>query len=51
MANDMVLMNGENIRDVVTLLDDNIENIMGANYKQQADEIKEFRKNLYSSKP
>lgn len=51
MANDMVLMNGENIRDVVALLDNNIEKIMDSDYKQQANEIKEFRKNLYSSKP
>ena len=50
MANDMILMNGENIKDVVTLLDKNIDAILESDYKKQAEHIKEFRKNLYVSK-
>ena len=50
MANDMILMNGENIKDVVTLLDKNIDAILESDYKKQAEHIKEFRQNLYATK-
>ena len=50
MANDMILMNGENIKDVVTLLDKNIDAILESDYKKQAEHIKEFRQNLYVTK-
>ena len=51
MANDMVLMNEANIKDVVSLLNDNIDKIMTGNYKKEAERIKEFRRNLYVDKP
>lgn len=47
MANDMIIMNGENIKDVVTLLNQNIDAILQSDYKKTADEIKSFRANLY----
>jgi prephenate dehydrogenase len=50
MANDMVIMNKDNIRDVVTLLNSNIDKLFDGNYKEQASEIKEFRENLYKNK-
>ena len=51
MANDMVLMNEANIKDVVSLLNDNIDKIMTGNYKKEAERIKKFRRNLYVDKP
>ena len=52
MANDMIVMNGENIKDVVTELDKNIDLILKSdNYKKEAENIKNFRKELYASKP
>lgn len=48
MANDMIVMNEENVKDVVTLLNSNIDKILGGNYKKEAKEIKEFREKLYS---
>lgn len=50
MANDMIVMNNENIRDVVSLLDTNINKILENDYKKQAEKIKDFRSNLYASK-
>ena len=51
MANDMVLMNETNIKDVVSLLHKNIENILDNDYKKQAELIKDFRQKLYADKP
>ena len=52
MANDMIVINGENIKDVVTELDKNIDLILKSdNYKKEAENIKNFRKELYASKP
>ena len=48
MANDMVVMNKENIKDVVNMLNSNIEKLFGSDYKAEAQEIKKFRENLYS---
>ncbi len=48
MANDMVVMNKENIKDVVNMLNSNIEKLFGSDYKSEAQEIKKFRENLYS---
>ena len=48
MANDMVVMNRENIKDVVNLLNSNIEKLFVSDYKTEAHEIKKFRENLYS---
>ena len=48
MANDMVVMNKENIKDVVSLLNTNINKIFQSNYKEEAKSIKEFREKLYS---
>ena len=48
----MIVMNGENIKDVVTELDKNIDLILKSdNYKKEAENIKNFRKELYASKP
>ena len=47
MANDMIMMNGENIKDVVSMLNSNIEKLFGSDYKKEAAEIKEFREKLY----
>ena len=51
MANDMIVMNGDNIRDVVTMLNSNIDKILDSDYKKQAELIKDFRSELYASKP
>lgn len=48
MANDMIVMNKENIKDVVSLLNSNIETLFNSNYKEEAKNIKEFREQLYS---
>ena len=48
MANDMVIMNEKNIKDVIDLLNSSIATLINDDYKIQADRIKEFRKNLYS---
>ena len=47
MANDMVVMNSENIKDVVNMLNSNIEALFKGDYKAEAIKIKEFRENLY----
>ena len=47
MANDMIFMNGENIKDAVVLLNKNIEKLFASDYKTEANNIKTFRKNLY----
>ncbi len=51
MANDMVVMNENNIKDVVTLLNKNIDELMSSDYKNQAQKLKDFREALYCSKP
>lgn len=48
MANDMVIMNKNNIKDVVELLNNNINALFNSDYKNEAEKIKEFRKELYS---
>ena len=48
MANDMILMNKENIKDVVNQLNSNIDSLFEGNYYNSAQEIKEFRQKLYS---
>ena len=47
MANDMVVMNRNNIKDVVNLLNSNIENLFSSDYKKEAQNIKQFREELY----
>ncbi len=47
MANDMVVMNRENIKDVVRILNANIDNLFDSDYKEEAKKIKSFRENLY----
>lgn len=47
MANDMVIMNRENIKDVVNMLNSNIEALFIGNYKSEAEKIKNFREDLY----
>ena len=48
MANDMVIMNRENIKDVVNMLDLNIDKLFDSDYKAEAKKIKKFREDLYS---
>ena len=48
MANDMVVMNKENIKDVVNMLNLNIEKLFSSDYKNEAKKIKKFREDLYS---
>ena len=47
MANDMVVMNNENIKDVINMLNSNIEVLFEGDYKLKAKKIKDFRENLY----
>ena len=48
MANDMVKMNKENISLALEILNKSIEGLLTNNYQQNAENIKNFRKNLYS---
>ena len=50
MANDMVLMNGDNIKDVINLLNKNVNKLFEGNYIKEAEKIKSFRTELYASK-
>lgn len=47
MANDMVKMNNDNIRLVIEMLKNNIDDLLKEDYKSQAKEIKDFRQKLY----
>ena len=47
MANDMIVMNKDNIKDVVSMLNSNIEQFFNSDYKAKAAEIKSFREELY----
>lgn len=47
MANDMIIMNKENIKDVVSMLNSNIEKLFNSDYKKEAQDIKAFREKLY----
>ena len=49
MANDMVVMNKDNIKDVVNMLNTNIENLFQSDYMEKARKIKKFRENLYKN--
>ena len=48
MANDMVKMNKEHISLALEILNKSIEGLLTNNYQQNAENIKNFRKNLYS---
>jgi len=48
MANDMVVMNRENIKDVVSMLNTNVNKLFDSDYKEEAKKIKDFREKLYS---
>lgn len=48
MANDMILMNKENIKDVINQLNKNIDKLFNSDYKKEASKIKDFREKLYS---
>lgn len=48
MANDMVNMNSENIKSVIKLLNENLDELLDCDYENKAQEIKEFRELLYS---
>lgn len=47
MANDMILMNNNNVKDVVSMLNKNIDYLLSSDYKVEALNIKSFRENLY----
>lgn len=47
MANDMVTMNTDNIKDVISLLNKNIDTLFNSDYKKEAEKIKKFREDLY----
>lgn len=48
MASDMVELNQENIKSAYKVFQNCFENIINNDYRQNADRIKEFRKNLYN---
>ncbi len=50
MANDMVVMNGENIKDVIKLLNENVNKLFAGNYRDEAEKIKAFREELYEAR-
>lgn len=50
MANDMIVMNRENIKDVVNQLNNNISKLFNSDYKKEAANIKTFRENLYNNR-
>lgn len=50
MANDMVVMNGENIKDVIKLLNENVNKLFAGNYREEAEKIKAFREELYEAR-
>ena len=47
MANDMVSMNKENIKNVLNLLNINFDKLINENYLNEAKKIKKFREGLY----
>ena len=47
MANDMIKMNETNIKEVVSMLNSNIDKLYNSDYKKEADKIKKFREDLY----
>lgn len=47
MANDMIKMNETNIKEVVSMLNSNIDNLYNSDYKKEAGKIKKFREELY----
>ena len=47
MANDMITMNKDNIKDVVSMLNSSIDKLFECNYKKPAEKIKNFREDLY----
>lgn len=47
MANDMVNMNGDNIKEVIKLLNENLDELLDCDYKKEAQNIKDFREKLY----
>ena len=47
MANDMMVMNENNIKDVISMLNSNIEKLFNSDYIKEAEKIKNFRQDLY----
>lgn len=47
MANDMIVMNKNNIKDVVIMLNSNIDKLFESDYIKEAKSIKKFREDLY----
>ena len=47
MANDMIVMNRDNIKDVISMLNANIEELFNSDYRKHAEKIKTFREKLY----
>jgi len=50
MANDMIIINQDNIKDVVSMLNENITKLFNSDYKSEITRIKQFRENLYLQK-
>ena len=48
MAEDMVVMNEKNIKDAISLLNENIDNLLESDYFSKAEKIKSFRKKMFS---
>lgn len=48
MANDMVTMNYDNINEAYLVFKGNFEALIGEDYKKSAEDIKNFRNNLYN---
>ncbi len=49
MANDMVTLNNENIRDALALFINNVQDLLNSNYKEKIEEIKNYRAEMYNS--
>lgn len=47
MANDMFILNNENIKKSLKSLETSLSDLLSDNYLEKAQQIKEFRKNLY----
>ncbi len=48
MANDMIVMNKDNIKDVISMLNANVDFLFSSDYKKEVTEIKKFREELYN---
>ena len=47
MAEDMVTLNGDNIKECIRTLNECLNSLLNGDYREKIEEIKTFRKNLY----